>query len=405
MRICLITSSYARFEDDGNARFVRSIAEAQAALGHEVHVLAPYTPQVQPYNSPVHVHWFKYVWPTRWGVMGHAAALENDRNLRGVALWQAPLFVISLLFHLQCLIWRYDFDILHAHWVIPSGVLVSWVARLNRKPFFISLHGSDMYLVQRNKVWRYLARTAFQYAVGVTACSAPLAHASIEVGTPSDRVAVIPYGADPLRFKLTESSIELRELLHIPQEDLIILAVGRLVGKKGFVHLVRAMPKILASVLQARLVIVGEGPERSLLENVSRDLNVDSRVILVGNVQWSQVSSYLFLSDIFVVPSIHDSSGNLDGLPNVVLEAMAAGRPIVATSIGGISIAVENNATGIIVPEADSGALADAIIHLATAPRQRQEMGHLALIRIETELNWTAFARRVDEMYLNCRIE
>jgi hypothetical protein len=96
MRICLVTSSYPRFDQDGNARFVLSIAEAQAALGHEVHILAPYTPHVQPCTSPVHVHWFKYVWPTRWGVMGHAAALENDRNLRGAALWQTPLFVASL---------------------------------------------------------------------------------------------------------------------------------------------------------------------------------------------------------------------------------------------------------------------------------------------------------------------
>jgi glycosyltransferase involved in cell wall biosynthesis len=117
---------------------------------------------------------------------------------------------------------------------------------------------------------------------------------------------------------------------------LIILTAGRLVGKKGFVYLLRALPKILASIPQARLVIAGEGPERPLLEGVSKDLGVDDRVSLVGNVPWTQVPAYLFLSDIFVVPSIHDSSGNLDGLPNVILEAMAAGRPIVATPIGGI---------------------------------------------------------------------
>lgn len=81
--------SYPRFDQDGNTRFVRSIAEAQAALGHEVHILAPYT-------SPVHIHWFKYVWPTRWGIMGNAAALENDHNLCSAALWQAPLFAASL---------------------------------------------------------------------------------------------------------------------------------------------------------------------------------------------------------------------------------------------------------------------------------------------------------------------
>ena len=210
MRLCLVATSYSRFDDDGNARFVRSIAEAQAVLGHEVHVLAPYSPQVKPYASPVQVHWFKYVWPSQRGVMGHAAALENDRRLRGAALWQAPLFAASLSLHFQRLFSRYKFDLVHAHWVVPNGVLAWPLARLNRLPFFISLHGSDVYLATRQKWFGKAAGGALYSARGVTACSQPLAEAAIELGAQRDRVHLLPWGADPDRFDPEADRVELR---------------------------------------------------------------------------------------------------------------------------------------------------------------------------------------------------
>jgi glycosyltransferase involved in cell wall biosynthesis len=399
MRLCLIATSYSRFDDDGNARFVRSIAEAQAALGHEVHVLAPYSPQVKPYASPVHVHWFKYVWPSRRGVMGHAAALENDRRLRGAALWQAPLFAASLLWHLQQLINRHHFDLLHAHWVIPSGVLVDWAARVNRLPFFISLHGSDVYLAQHSRVWRNLARAAFRRTQGVTACSQPLADGAIRCGAQADRVRVIPYGADPARFVPAPDRTELRRRLNLVQDDLIVLGVGRLVGKKGFGHLVKAMPVVLRAEPRARLLILGDGPEHRLLEQLSRELGIADRVSLPGAVHWSEAAQYMAAADLFVMPSVRDVTGNLDGLPNVILEAMAAGAPIIATRIAGIPLAVRDHETGLLVDQPESDELSDAIVNLLAAPEKRVAMGREARARIETELNWREFARQLDDLY------
>ena len=399
MQICLITSSYARFEDDGNARFVRSIAEAQAALGHEVHVLAPYTPQVQPYTSPVHVHWFRYIWPTRWGMMGHAAALENDRQLRGMAVLQAPFFAASLLLHLQKLIRQYHFDLLHAHWIIPAGVLVNWAAQVNRLPFFVSLHGSDVYLVQRSTVWGSLARGAFRRAQGVTACSQPLADGAIQCGAHANRVKVIPYGADPERIMPVFDQTKLRQRLNLPQNDLIVLGAGRLVSKKGFALLVKAMPAVLRVQPQARLLILGDGPERGLIEQLSCELGIADRVSLPGAVHWSLVSQYMAAADLFVMPSVRDAKGNLDGLPNVILEAMAVGIPIVATRIAGIPLAVRDRETGLLIDQPEPYELSAAIVNLLAAPESRVAMGHAARQRIETELNWREYAHHLDDMY------
>lgn len=399
MRICFVTSSYPRFEQDGNARFVRSIAEAQAALGHKVHVLAPYTPQVCQYASPVHMHWFRYVLPARWGVMGHAAALENDRRLRCAALWQAPLFGLSLALGIQRLVRRHNIDLIHAHWVIPSGFLAGWMAWLNRKPLFITLHGSDMYMACHNVVWRSMATWVLRRAQGVTACSQSLADAAIQIGAPPERVHIVPYGADPVRFNPKVSSTELRQRLGLALDALIILAAGRLVGKKGLDQLVRAMPRVLATVPRARLIVLGEGPQRALLERLRDELDLNDQVSLPGTVPWATVAEYLAASDVFVMPSVRDVTGNLDGLPNVILEAMAAGRPVVATRVAGIPLAVLDNVTGILVDEADPEQLSRALIRLLVSSEARTALGLAGRARIETELNWMELAKRFDQIY------
>ncbi len=399
MRICIVTSSYPRFDEDGNARFVRSIAEAQAALGHEVHVLAPYTPLVREYNSTVNLHWFHYIWPGRWGIMGHAAALENDRRLRAIALWQAPLFGLSATFAMRRLIAQRKIDLVHAHWVIPMGFVSTWMARLTQKPLFISLHGSDMYLARQNLVMGRMATWAFRCAQGITACSPTLADSAIQLGARRERVHMILWGADPAKFKVNDTSIEFRNRLNVTAEDLIILAAGRLVGKKGFDQLVRAMPKILASVPNTRLVVLGEGPERFSLERLIDALALNGKILLPGNVAWTEMPNYLAASDVFVVPSVRDVTGNFDGLPTVILEAMAAGKPVVATRIGGISLAVQEEETGILVDEASPEQLSRVLIRLLRSNEQRTRMGCAGRARIERELNWRNVARHLDMVY------
>jgi glycosyltransferase involved in cell wall biosynthesis len=399
MRICLVTTSYPRFEQDGNARFVRSIAEAQAALGHEVHVLAPYAVEVRPYDSPVHLHWFRYMLPAQLGVMGHAHALENDRHIRFSAWLQSPLFALSLISSLQRIVRQRQIDLIHAHWAIPSGFLSSWVALANSRPLFISLHGSDMYLARRNGLAGAMAIWAFRQARGVTACSPWIADAAVELGALPQVVRVVPWGADLAHFDVSTSSHDIRGQLGLSSDDLLILAAGRLVGKKGFDQLVRAMPAVLAAVPRARLVILGDGPERVLLEQLKNEYCLQGKLLLPGYVPWTEMPFYLAATDVFAMPSVRDALGNLDGLPTVILEAMAAGRPVVATRLAGIPLAVQENVTGLLVEEANLDELSRALIRLLTSKDEREAMGQAGRARVRTELNWTRIAERLDQMY------
>lgn len=368
-------------------------------MGHQVHVLAPYADQVRPYDSPVHMHWFRYMLPASWGVMGHAAALENDRRLRAAALWQAPLFSLSLALQVRGLVLTERIDLIHAHWVIPSGAIAGWMASVNRKPLFISLHGSDMYLAGHGAVFGGIARRALRQARGITACSQPLADSAVQLGASPRQVHVVPYGADPAQFRGQIPSAKLRGQLGLWQDALIILAAGRLVAKKGFDQIISAMPSILAAAPQARLVILGEGSERARLERLRAELHLNPQVLLPGAVPWISVADYLAASDVFVMPSVRDASGNLDGLPNVILEAMAAGRPVVAPHIAGIPLAVQDDVTGLLIDAATPEHLSNALVRLLTSPSERARMGSAGRRRIESELNWHAFARHLDQIY------
>jgi glycosyltransferase involved in cell wall biosynthesis len=175
------------------------------------------------------------------------------------------------------------------------------------------------------------------------------------------------------------------------------------VGKKGFDVLVRAMPVVLQSHPDARCVIAGDGPEGPALRDLAARLGMERQILFPGVVPWSQVSEVLALSELFVVPSVHDQ-GNLDGLPTVVLEAMAAGRPIVASEVAGIPLVVRDGETGLLVPERDPVALAGAICRLLAHPDLGHSFGNTARARVEQELNWEQVALHMATMYRSASV-
>jgi glycosyltransferase involved in cell wall biosynthesis len=159
------------------------------------------------------------------------------------------------------------------------------------------------------------------------------------------------------------------------------------------------MPHIIQAVPDVRMIILGEGPERAALEALRGQLGLADRIILPGQIAWSNVPEYLAMASVFVMPSVLDVKGNLDGLPNVVLEAMAAGCPVVATHIAGIPLAVSDGETGVLVDEAEPERLGAAILAILQSPEAGPAMGAAGRRRIETELNWHTLARRFDELY------
>jgi glycosyltransferase involved in cell wall biosynthesis len=227
----------------------------------------------------------------------------------------------------------------------------------------------------------------------VTACSDDLHRRSLALGAPPERTRTVFYGVDVDAFAPRPEAPEVRERLGVPQDSFLVMAVGRLVEKKGFTHLVEAA----ARTGGVRVVIAGEGDLRASLEAQVRATGAP--VTLVGALPRDLVAAALGEADVVVVPSVVDGAGNVDGLPNVLLEAMAAGRPLVASRVAGIPQVIEDGRNGLLVPEKDPRALAEALRRLLREPDTRARLGQEARRTAVQRLSWAAAARRFEEGY------
>jgi glycosyltransferase involved in cell wall biosynthesis len=404
VKICMVTSSYPKYEGDVTAPFIESIASSVATLGNEVHVLAPFHPDVRraPVEKGVHLHFFKYAPFRGLNIWGYAESLEADVRVRGVIYPLTPVVFISSLWALWRLTSRIKFDVMHAHWVIPNGPVVAIIARLRRLPLVVSMHGSDVFVAEQSKLVSSVARWCYRRASAITAPSDDLVQRAIALGAPAARCHLVPYGVDPSKFTRIEGAGPiLKAELGLPDDSVVVFAVGRMVYKKGFEYLIRAAPAILREHPNAKIVIAGGGDLEPRLSALVKQLGVEDSVLMPGWVNRDKMPLFFSGCDVFVLPSVVDQQGNVDGLPNTLLEAMASARPVVATSVAGVPLAVKDGDNGLLVPEKQPGELSAAINLLLRAPELRAQYGEAGRRRVENELNWETTARTFSRLYEN----
>jgi glycosyltransferase involved in cell wall biosynthesis len=283
---------------------------------------------------------------------------------------------------------------MHGHWVIPGGVTAAIAAPA--LPLVISLHGSDVFVAETIAPARAAARFAFGRAGFVTACSDDLGRRAVALGAAADRLETVPYGVDTSRFRPDSSGrAALRESAGIGLDVPLAFAAGRLVRKKGFEYLLDA----LALAPGVTLAIAGSGSLDGELRARARTAGVAERVRFLGDQPQDIVAAWLMAADIAVVPSVRDDSGNVDGLPNVVLEALASGTPVVTTAAGGIGSVVEDGTTALVVPERDPAAIAAALQRLASNPAGAARMGAAARSLVAGRFGWARVAERFEAAY------
>lgn len=231
--------------------------------------------------------------------------------------------------------------------------------------------------------WRYrLNRWTIGLVDCVTTVSANVRNFCLShIGLPADKLVVIYNGVELPSAPLA-STIEVRAELGLPPGGPVIGAVSRLDPVKGVSVLIEAF----ARVDEAYLAVIGDGPERAPLASLAGSLGVASRIRWTGHRR--DVSRCLPAFDLFVQPSLYE------GLPNAVLEAMAAGLPVVATAVGGTPEVVADGVTGILVPPRDPDALAEAIVCLLRDPDLRCKMGQMGRERVA---QWFTVERMVEQ--------
>jgi glycosyltransferase involved in cell wall biosynthesis len=395
----MVTTSYPRFPGDSVGTFMEPIAKSIAARGHEVHVVAPWHPLVAR-SAPedgVAFHFYKYAPVQSLNVFGYAAAMRADVSVRGAVYLAAPLALAAGWRAARRVARRHHATMMHGHWVIPGGVLAA--AAMPRLPLVVSLHGSDVYVAETLAPARRAARAVFRRAGVVTACSSDLGRRAVALGADPARIVVVPYGVDADRFRPdAEKRARRRQQIEASTESTLVFAAGRLVRKKGFEYLLDAVGRLQCEP-GMMLALAGDGDLRGELETQARSAGLAGRVRFLGNQTQDEVAGWLAAADIVVVPSVRDDSGNVDGLPNVVMEALASGAALVTTPAGGIGAVVQDERTGVIVPERDPDALACAIRALAGDPERRRRLGDAARRMAEARFGWGETARQIEGAY------
>lgn len=253
----------------------------------------------------------------------------------------------------------------HGYFAHLPAEVASIAAKRLGVPYGFSTHARDARKVAPDE----LARRAHN-ATCVIACNPDVAQ---EISQTGASVYLMPHGVDLCRF---------RPRTRPGQRPLRLLAVGRLVEKKGFDVLIAAAARLSFPFL---LRVIGEGPHRDRLEGSIAAAGLEKQVTLCGAMTHADLPDEYANAHAVVVPSIIDSAGDRDGLPNVILEAMASGRPVIASEVSAISSAITNEDTGLLVPPGDPAALAAALERIARSISLRAQLGDRARKRVEQD--------------------
>ncbi|MDW8316665.1 MAG: glycosyltransferase [Anaerolineae bacterium] len=415
MHIAVLTHNYPRFPGDFSGSFVAALSQELARQGHRVSVLAPwdaaYTVDGQAGPQASHrpqLYLWRYAPRGDWHRLGYMRTMEADVRMRRETYWLAPAFFAAGV--AAALRWcrRHRPDVIHAHWLLPNGFFGAAAGRLLGIPLVVSIPGSDALVAGQNPLFRRMARFALDQAGLVTANSHALQEVAVrDLGADPARFDLIIYGVDPgaLRPDPTGTA-ELRASLGVPADALLLLAVGRMVYKKGFDVLLRSLGVLRQSGLLAcspspagphrlppiHLALVGDGDLWQAWQALARDLGLEGCVHWVGRVPFDRIPAYYNAADALVMPSVTRPA---DGLNVCVLDAMACAKPVIGSTAAGNELVIRNGVNGYLIPEQDPAALAGAILRLAAlSPEQRQAMGAAGRRLVETEFGWPPLARR-----------
>lgn len=359
--LLILASTYPAQAGDGTPSFVRDLA-----VGLSDHfaplVLVPAVPggAAAEEGDGIRVRRYRF-FPSRWEDLAAGAILENVRSKKS-RLLQVPFFMAAQFFAVRRAVRSERPAVLHAHWIIPQGLVARWAAP--HVPLVVTTLGGDLYALG-DPVSRAIKRSVLRRARAVTVMNADMRERAIALGANPDTTYVMPMGAQVAQFADAAAGRATRKA----DGPVRLLAVGRLVEKKGFHLLLEALATVDPTTW--RLTIVGDGPERPTLEAAAAGLPVE----FVGQLTREALTRADAEADVAVFPSVRAASGDQDGLPVALLEAMASGCAVVVSDLPGLDEAVEPGVSGLSVPSGDVAALRDALTTIIGDASLRATLG------------------------------
>jgi len=361
----------------GSGVVATELGKGLAARGHEVHFISSEMPfRLEDLSERLFFH---SVHPFPYPVL------------------HSPLYDLALATRISEVVAEHQLDLLHVHYAIPHAISAYLARQICPRPFrFITtLHGTDTRLVGLDPSYRPITQFSLQQSDGVTAVSRYLAEATREDFTLNQPITVIPNFVDTQRFQRRDLPPCYREHFARADEHLIV-HVSNLRPVKRLEEVIRAFAQVQRA-LPARLVVVGDGPDRPLAERLVCELEIADRVTFAGKI--ARVENVLAVADLFLMASEMESFGLAP------LEALSCGVPVVGYAVGGVPEVVEHDVCGYLVPLSDLDALSEAALAILrdaeTLRRFRAAARAHAVASFDEQYGITTYERYYEQLLGN----
>jgi len=367
-RILVVTVDYPPIEG-GIGTFAVEVSRELARQGFEVTVLAPAFAGMDEFDAgePVRV--------VRFGGYG--------------AGW---FRLVPLLAKARALLPHHELVL--AINITYGGIAGLFARSLFGVPYVTFAYGYEFLKFAKFPPGAALLRYLYAQSRGTIAISNFTRNRLIEFGVKPEKIAAILPGAAP-HPGVDEDVVRALRANYPIEGRRLILSIGRMVPRKGHLTLVRAMPRVLAQIPDAHLMIVGRGPAMSACSRAAVRLGVRDRVTFAGALRADEVQALYSLCDVFALPTGEGAGGQVEGFGLVFAEAHAHGKPVIAGTSGGASEAVIDGETGLVVAPDGPDALANAIVRVLSDAELARRLGELGRLRVDNELNWRVFVNHM----------
>lgn len=389
--LLVLASTYPRWQDDHEPGFVHELSR-RLTESFQVTVLCPHASGAltEEVLDGVKIVRYRYA-------PAHLERLVNDggivTNLRR-SPWMmllVPCFLLSQLFSLLRLIYRQQPDVIHAHWIIPQGLIATLALLTRRRPprLIVTSHGADLFAL-RGKLMSGLKRFVLRRASHVSVVSQAMRDETANLGLPANRVIVAPMGIELTRRFTPDSSV--------PREAHELLFVGRMVEKKGLRDLIQALPIILEKFPETTTNIVGFGPEEHACRALALNLGISNKVRFLGALPQSQLPDLYRRATALVAPFLIAQSGDQEGLGLVMVEAIGCHCPVVTTRIPAVQEVFDGNWPPFMALPQSPQSLAEQVVKLMDEPASALQWVTALREEIYQRFDYTSVANRYVEI-------
>lgn len=394
IKILMTTSTLPRWENDTELRVVLDIAKSIDNNLAQIYILAPHYQGAKTNEilENIEIIRFKYFFSGleklcyTHGILGN---LKKNKLL----FFLLPCFAISQILKTKKIVKEHQIQIIHAHWILPQGLLAVIYKKLFHKNIKIvsTLHGSDAYLLKNTNY--FFKNFILKNTDHLTAVSKSLLNIYKNNKT---KLSHIPNGINTSKYQKQNTPVTIYEKFQINFPYLLF--IGRLTEIKGLDFLLQAMPTINSKFPKLKLVIAGDGPEKKDLVELVTKLKIKKQVIFLGKVSNKETNQLYSYASIFIAPSIL-VKGQAEGFGMVILEALACEVPVIATNTGGIKEIISHRKNGLLVEEKNSEALSDAVLELLKNGNLRDRFRKKGRELVLNNYSWKTISQKYLSIY------